>query len=80
MNYFIFFSGLILLLVTANDLINTSLSVRGAGFITKRLSKFIWSVLLLINKKTAGRKVLRIGGALILGLLQHYCSLANQIR
>jgi hypothetical protein len=66
MNYFIFFSGLILLLVTANDLINTSLSVRGAGFITKRLSKFIWSVLLLINKKTAGRKVLRIGGALIL--------------
>jgi hypothetical protein len=33
-----FFIGVILLLITAADLINTSLSGRGAGFISKRLS------------------------------------------
>lgn len=66
MNYFIFSLGLILLLVTAADLINTSLSVRGAGFITKRLSKSIWSILLVINKKMGRRKILQIGGAVIL--------------
>lgn len=66
MNYFIFSVGLILLLVTATDLINTSLSVRGAGFISKRLSKAIWSILLAINKKMGRRKILQIGGAVIL--------------
>ncbi|WP_367755537.1 ion channel [Flavobacterium sp. WC2430] len=66
MNYFVFFLGIILLLVTASDLINTSLSVRGAGFISKRLSKSIWSLLLVINKKTGRKKVLELGGAFIL--------------
>lgn len=66
MNYFVFFIGVILLLVTAADLINTSISVRGAGFISKRISTFIWSVLLVINKKMGSRKVLELGGALIL--------------
>jgi hypothetical protein len=51
MNYFMFISGVLLLLITAIDLINTSLSVRGAGFITKRISKAIWTVLLFIHKK-----------------------------
>jgi hypothetical protein len=32
MNYFLFFIGIIILLITAADLINTSLSVRGAGY------------------------------------------------
>lgn len=66
MNYFVFFLGVILLLVTAADLINTSLSVRGAGFISKRLSKSIWSILLLIHKKMGQRKILQVGGAVIL--------------
>lgn len=66
MNYYIFFLGVILLVVTASDLINTSLSVRGAGFISKRLSKSIWSALLFIYKRTGRRNVLRHGGALIL--------------
>jgi hypothetical protein len=64
MNYFLFFIGIIILLITAADLINTSLSVRGAGFM-KRLSKSIWS-LLSINKRMGRRKVLEIGGAVIL--------------
>jgi hypothetical protein len=51
----VFFIGIIILLITA-DLINTSLSVRGAGFITKRLSKSIWS-LLSINKEWAQKSV-----------------------
>lgn len=55
-----------MLLVTANDLINTSLSVHGAGFITKRLSKTIWTILLAIHKKTGARKHLELGGAFIL--------------
>tara|TARA_R110000868_G_scaffold408400_1_gene691518 strand:- start:566 stop:1639 length:1074 start_codon:yes stop_codon:yes gene_type:complete len=66
MNYFMFFIGVILLLITATDLINTSLSGRGAGFISKRLSKSIWSTLLKINKKTGRKKVLELGGAVIL--------------
>jgi hypothetical protein len=56
MNYFLFFIGIIILLIAA-DLINTSLSVRGAGFITKRLSKSIWSLLLSINKRMAQKSV-----------------------
>ncbi len=66
LNYFVFILGLILLFITATDLINTSLSVRGAGFITKRLSKTIWTVLLAIHKKTGARKPLELGGAFIL--------------
>lgn len=66
MNYFVFILGVILLLITAVDLINTSLSVRGAGFITKRLSKTIWTVLLAIHKKTGAGKLLELGGAFIL--------------
>jgi len=66
MNYFVFLLGVILLIITAADLINTSLSVRGAGFISKRLSISIWRVLLAINKKMGHRKVLEIGGAIIL--------------
>lgn len=66
MNYFVFLLGLILLIITTTDLINTSLSVRGAGFITKRLSKSIWSLLLAINNKTGRKKVLELGGAIIL--------------
>ncbi|MDG2431440.1 potassium channel family protein [Flavobacterium sp.] len=66
MNYFIFILGVILLVITATDLINTSLSVRGAGFLTRRLSKSIWSALLRINKKMGRRKVLQFGGAIIL--------------
>ncbi|MCF8373467.1 MAG: potassium channel family protein [Bacteroidales bacterium] len=66
MNYFVFALGVILLLITATDLINTSLSVRGAGYITKRLSKTIWAVLLAIQKKTGSAKPLELGGAFIL--------------
>ncbi len=66
MNYFVFILGVILLLITATDLINTSLSVRGGGFITKRLSKTIWKVLLAIFKKTGAKKPLELGGAFIL--------------
>ena len=66
MNYFVFFLGVLLLIITATDLINTSLSVRGAGFLTKRLSMYIWSVLLLLSNKTGRKKVLELGGAIIL--------------
>jgi hypothetical protein len=66
MNYFIFSLGIILLIITAADLISTSLSVRGAGFLTRRLSKSIWSTLLIINKKMGRKKVLQFGGAIIL--------------
>lgn len=66
MNYFVFILGVILLVITATDLINTSLSVRGAGFITKRLSKTIWTVLLFIHRKIGAGKLLELGGAFIL--------------
>jgi hypothetical protein len=66
MNYFIFILGVLLLFITATDLINTSLSVRGAGFMTKRLSKTIWTSLLAIHKKSGSGKILELGGAFIL--------------
>ncbi len=66
MNYFVFILGVILLLLTATDLINTSLSVRGAGFITKRLSKLLWTVLLVAHRKTGSVKLLDWAGAFIL--------------
>ncbi len=66
MNYFVFILGVILLLITITDLINTSLSVRGVGFMTKRLSKTIWTVLLALHKRTGARKPLEYGGAFIL--------------
>lgn len=66
MNLFIFSVGVIVLLVTATDLINTSLSVRGAGFITRRLSKAIWKLLLRLTKNRGNRKILEKGGSIIL--------------
>jgi hypothetical protein len=57
MNYFLFFIGIIILLITAADLINTSLSVRGAGFITKRLSKSIWTCCCPLIKDGAQKSV-----------------------
>ncbi len=66
MNYFVFGTGILLLTAAATDLINTALSARGAGFLSKRLSKFIWKVLLATSKNTGTRKVLEMGGAIIL--------------
>ena len=66
MNYLVFFLGLLILTITVIDLINTSLSVRGAGFITRRLSKLIWRLLLIINNKLGKRKILDHGGSIIL--------------
>jgi hypothetical protein len=66
MNYYIFSLGLIILAFTATDLFNTSLSVRGAGYMTKRLSKNIWTILLMIHRKTGAKKPLELGGAIIL--------------
>ncbi len=66
MNYYLFCLGIILLFITANDLINTSLSVKGAGFISRKLAKVIWKFLLVIGRKTGTRKVLELGGTIIL--------------
>lgn len=66
MNLYIFSIGFVILIITATDLINTSLSVRGAGFITRRLSKAIWKLLLRLNKNRGNRKILEKGGSIIL--------------
>ena len=39
MNYFVFFSGFVLLNLVVFDLLFTALSPNGAGFITGRLSR-----------------------------------------
>ncbi len=66
MNIYIFMIGAVILLITATDLINTSLSVQGAGFLSKRLSKFIWRVLLRLNRNMGNKKVLEMSGVIIL--------------
>lgn len=66
MNVFVFGLGVILLIITAADLINTSLSARGAGFITRRLTKSIWKFLLRLTKNRGNRKILEKSGSIIL--------------
>lgn len=66
MNYYLFGIGVILLIITTVDLINTALSVNGAGFLSKRIAKGIWKGLLFINRNLGRRKVLEWGGAIIL--------------
>ena len=66
MNYFIFVLGITILIITSSDLIKTALSVNGAGFISKRLAKTIWRILLVLNKQMGKRKILEMSGALIL--------------
>ena len=66
MNYYIFFLGILILVVTITDLINTSLSVSGAGFLSRRLSSGIWRVLLTIHKRWGASKALGMGGVVIL--------------
>jgi hypothetical protein len=66
LNFYLFGIGIVLLLITAIDLIKTALSVKGAGFLSKKLAKGIWSVLLFVSRKTGSRKVLELGGAIIL--------------
>lgn len=66
MNYFIFALGIFILIISSLDLIKTALSVNGAGFISKRLAKAIWKILLVLNKHVGKRKILEMSGAIIL--------------
>lgn len=66
MNYYLFASGLFILLMTAGDLVTTALSVRGAGFLSKRVATGIWKIFLFIAKHIGTRKLLEMGGATIL--------------
>lgn len=66
MNYYIFGIGMLILFIIVSDLINTSLSVQGAGFFSKKLAKGIWNMLLFMSRKTGSRKILELGGAFIL--------------
>lgn len=66
MNFLIFGLGIFILVLTASDLIQTAISVNGAGFMSKRLARVIWNTLLLVNKRMGKRKVLEISGAFIL--------------
>ncbi|MFT7149487.1 MAG: hypothetical protein ACI82Q_001346 [Nonlabens sp.] len=66
MNYYIFGIGVVILLIMISDLINTALSVKGAGFLSKKLAKGIWWALLLLSRKTGTRKILELGGVIIL--------------
>ena len=69
MDYFIFFSGFVLLNLVAFDLLFTALSPNGAGFITGRLSKALWRFFLFVNRNTGTRKVLEFAGAIITAIV-----------
>lgn len=66
MNYYVFFLGLFILLFTITDLINTSLSVSGTGFLSRRLSTGIWKLLLVIHRRWRAKRILGMGGVIIL--------------
>ena len=66
MNYYIFFLGILILIITTSDLITTSLSISGAGFLSRRLSTGIWKILLAIHRRWGTSKVLGMGGVIIL--------------
>lgn len=66
MNYYIFFLGLCILLIITFDLIRTALSVSGPGFLSRRISKTIWRGLLMTSDYSGTKRILEMGGAIIL--------------
>lgn len=69
MDYWIFFSGFLLLNLAAFDLLFTALSPNGAGFITGRLAKGLWKSFLFLNRNTGSHKVLEFAGAVITAIV-----------
>ena len=62
MNYFLFFLGLIIVLLVVLDLTFTTLAPRGTGFITERLRSGIWKFFHWLSKGDGKSKLLNYAG------------------
>ncbi|MBC5991691.1 ion channel [Pontibacter cellulosilyticus] len=64
-SYFFLFAGISIVLITAYDLIYTTFSPRGAGFISDFVTSVIWNTLRLFYKITGNHKIMRGAGIII---------------
>ena len=62
MNYFIFFSGVIIVVLVLADIMITTLAPRGTGFITERLRKWVWAFFHWLCKGNGENKLLNYAG------------------
>ena len=62
MNYFIFFSGVIIVILVLWDIMVTTLAPRGTGFITERLRKGVWNFFHWLCKGNGENKLLNYAG------------------
>lgn len=62
MNYFLFFAGVIIVVLVVLDIMFTTLAPRGTGFITERLRKFIWKFFHRLSKGKGTNKLLNYAG------------------
>ena len=58
--------GAILYILTVNDILKTTLSMEGGGFLTNNFSKLLWKISFLISGKNGNSKLLGKTGYLIL--------------
>ncbi|MDF9799203.1 hypothetical protein OKW21_004466 [Catalinimonas alkaloidigena] len=66
MNVIVFLVGLCIILITAHDFFYTTLSSNGAGIITHKVTKAIWSLFLNVSKLRSNRSVLKFSGITIM--------------
>lgn len=69
MNYFLLSAGIIVLIITLIDIAWTALSLEGAGFITGRVSRWVWRLFLWLSKKNGRSKILSLVGILNIGMI-----------
>ena len=62
MNYFLFFTGLIIVVLVILDIMFTTLAPRGTGFITERLRSWIWDFFHWLSKGRGESKLLNYAG------------------
>ena len=64
-SYFYLLAGITVVLITAYDLIYTTFSPRGAGFVSDFITSVIWNTLRLFYKITGDHRILRGAGIII---------------
>lgn len=66
--------GIVLLIIVSSDVIITTLTMQGGGFITKRFSSWVWSNALKIHEHSSNHRLLVRTGLIILsGMVVLWC-------
>lgn len=66
METFLIIAGIIIYFLTALDIVQTTLSMQGGGFITSRYSHWFWTFFLKLSGRNGSRKILSHAGYILL--------------